>query len=669
MNSIVEYFKQSELALAAYANLIPGVDPIPALQDSSVGMTPDQATRFAATWSVAAQYSDVTGVSATVFQEIATGQKTLAIRGTQGVTDFITDYFILNGTPSQLNPQYLSLKTKVQAWLKDGTLTPGFSVSGHSLGGYLAAGLVADFSASISHAWLYNAPGNNSLVSQVMQALGIVATPDTTKITSLRADAGISPIAGLGNNFSPPIPIHIENQFDPGLILSAPGAMNHSQQVLTDSLALYNLFAKVDPAISVGTITAILQASSNSVANTLESALAAVGKLYGKTYPTGQTTRDILYSNLNDLQGAMGTGGTIVPLTGAASGIAAQAKTDIATRYALKELNPFALTGVDYSQFNQNGELNLYDPATGSGTLTELYLEDRAAMLSWKMLFDTQDKSYGADFNTVSIAGDWDFIDRATLISGAPLKLTIDGVSFGSATHQILFGSGQDDTGATALTGGDNTDHLYGMGGADTLQGNGGADYLEGGSGNDTYLYTTGDGFDTILDTDGLGSIVVDGATLTGGKKLADKLWQSDDRKHIYTIKSDVTGRQTLYIKSASGNLVVQDFVTGKLGINLGAAKPIVIAATGREIIGDRMLMPPFVIDDLGNIVHPDVVPADWDDTMHGDELWGSNGNDRMLSGRGSDWRFVDRATLIDGSLLSFFTDGKGKDTEWRMAA
>lgn len=31
MNSIVEYFKQSEFALAAYANLIPGVDPIPAL--------------------------------------------------------------------------------------------------------------------------------------------------------------------------------------------------------------------------------------------------------------------------------------------------------------------------------------------------------------------------------------------------------------------------------------------------------------------------------------------------------------------------------------------------------------------------------------------------------------------------------------------------------------
>ncbi|MHB8165765.1 MAG: putative Ig domain-containing protein [Sulfuricella sp.] len=546
----------------------------------------------------------------------------------------------------------------MQAWLKDGTLTPGFSVSGHSLGGYLAAGLVADFSASISHAWLYNAPGNNSLVSQVMQALGIVATPDTTKITSLRADAGISPIAGLGNNFSPPIPIHIENQFDPGLILSAPGAMNHSQQVLTDSLALYNLFAKVDPAISVGTITAILQASSNSVANTLESALAAVGKLYGKTYPTGQTTRDILYSNLNDLQGAMGTGGTIVPLTGAASGIAAQAKTDIATRYALKELNPFALTGVDYSQFNQNGELNLYDPATGSGTLTELYLEDRAAMLSWKMLFDTQDKSYGADFNTVSIAGDWDFIDRATLISGAPLKLTIDGVSFGSATHQILFGSGQDDTGATALTGGDNTDHLYGMGGADTLQGNGGADYLEGGSGNDTYVYQTGDGLDTLLDSDGQGSIAYDGATLAGGDQYGDARVHRDADKHLY-----VDVGQGLVI---DGNLMIQNYQNGNLGLNLSTTTAADPVTTGQTINGD-LALPNMLEGSAGNDT---IIAGGVDDFLYGyagdDRLYGGAGLDYLDGEAGDDRLYadtqVDTATAIaQGNAQS----GSGREGDW----
>ncbi|MDP2810699.1 MAG: hypothetical protein Q8O34_11175, partial [Rhodocyclaceae bacterium] len=215
MSQIFDFYTQAELAFAAYADLLPDVDPVPALTRNTVGMSQSQAERFARDWRVVGTpYDDpITGVHATVFQAVEGGQKYLAIRGTQGATDFLADYFILNGTPSQLNPQYMSLKTKVQAWLGDGTLTAGFTVAGHSLGGYLAAGLVADFSSSIDHAYLYNAPGNNSLVSVIMQALGIAAVPDASKITSLRADAGISPIAALGNDFSPPIPILIENQF------------------------------------------------------------------------------------------------------------------------------------------------------------------------------------------------------------------------------------------------------------------------------------------------------------------------------------------------------------------------------------------------------------------------------------------------------------------------
>ncbi len=46
------------------------------------------------------------------------------------------------------------------------------------------------------------------------------------------------------------------------------------------------------------------------------------------------------------------------------------ARSDIAYRYALVHLNPFAVLGADYRQFNQNGELELYDLATGQGQLT-----------------------------------------------------------------------------------------------------------------------------------------------------------------------------------------------------------------------------------------------------------------------------------------------------------
>lgn len=66
----------------------------------------------------------------------------------------------------------------------------------------------------------------------------------------------------------------------------------------------------------------------------------------------------------------------------------AAAKTDIAWRYALRELNSFVIPNIDYSGHNTDGSLDLYDPATGQGAMTELYLADRAAMLTWKIRYD-----------------------------------------------------------------------------------------------------------------------------------------------------------------------------------------------------------------------------------------------------------------------------------------
>jgi len=242
MSQINDYFIQAELAMAAYANLNVGAPSQGELIQA--GMSSVQAAQFASKWVVVEQYNDpITGVSATVFEEVGTGKKHLAVRGTQDPADFVADYLILTGVPSELNPQYLSLKSKLNEWLGDGTLNQGFTVAGHSLGGYLSAGLIADFSTSISHAYLYNAPGNNSLISQVMVDMGIASAPDASKITTLQADAGISPIAGLGNDFSPLNEVFIEDQLDPNLISTAPASLNHSQQVLTDSLAVYSLFA------------------------------------------------------------------------------------------------------------------------------------------------------------------------------------------------------------------------------------------------------------------------------------------------------------------------------------------------------------------------------------------------------------------------------------------
>ena len=71
----------------------------------------------------------------------------------------------------------------------------------------------------------------------------------------------------------------------------------------------------------------------------------------------------------------------------------------LAYRYALKELNPFAVTtntdfetGALYAPFNTQGELDLYDPATEAGTFTPLYLDDRAAFLKEKVAVNQADR-------------------------------------------------------------------------------------------------------------------------------------------------------------------------------------------------------------------------------------------------------------------------------------
>lgn len=619
MSSITEYFKQSELALAAYANLIPGVDPVSALLDND--MSSIQATVFAATWSVVTQYTDpITGVSATVFQEIATGKKTLAIRGTQGPTDYLADYLILNGTPSQLNPQYAALKAQVSAWLDDLTLTQGFTVTGHSLGGYLAAGLVADFGTSISHAYLYNAPGNNSLVSQIMAALGIIATPDASKISSLRADAGISPIAALGNDFSTPISVVIENQFLSD-VSSPPDSLNHSQRVLTDSLALYSAYAQLDPTASVTSITDLIKASSNLNGNTLELALDNLRELLlGATVAgTPPQDRESYYTNLNQLSdwlNVRSTAGTAQPLKLDAltslggTAIASKAQTNapggLAYRYALAVLNPFAVTGDAsiYASHNINGELDRYDPLTGTGVLTDQYLEDRAKMLSWKMQFDigardddglsddffrTGDKSYNDEWDRIRTSGDWDFIDQATGI-----KLSIDGFDLTTAAnHQIVFGSSNVDS----LLGDELSDNLYGGGGDDVVDGGNGADWLEGnagddtihggfgndvlagGTGFDTYRVYAGEGYDTVLDSDGSGVVKFGALEAKGSTGLDPMKWIHaagsntwvDQQNGITYTRSLVDGEIQLLIHKGDSNVVVKGWSDGELGIALGA--------------------------------------------------------------------------------------------------
>ena len=111
----------------------------------------------------------------------------------------------------------------------------------------------------------------------------------------------------------------------------------------------------------------------------------------------------------------------------------------LSVRYALKELNPFLIDVPDafYSAHNSNGRLDLYNPTTGQGELTDDYLTDRAAMLAWKVKFNIGD---GRPEEAKQVRDPWRFEDKT---SGALYELTPNGASF-TRFNQVIFG--RDDT-------------------------------------------------------------------------------------------------------------------------------------------------------------------------------------------------------------------------------
>ena len=347
--------------------------------------------------------------------------------------------------------------------------------------------------------------------------------------------------------------------------------------------------------------------------------------------------------------------------------IVSNAKTDIAWRYALRELNPFVIPDISYDRHNADGSLDLYDPATGQGTMTDLYLQDRAAMLTWKIRYDRGLQA--SDIRTIQ--GNWDFIDYSIQKGGAPLTLAIDGNGLSLYDHQIVFGSRN----ADILEGSGDSDHLYGNGGDDILTGNGGNDYLEGGQGNDTYIYHAGDGFDTLLDTDGIGKIQWDSLEIKGSdtigldpaqwQQLSNSVWQDQANHLTYTLKTQADGSKTLFINRMGDVLRVDQWVEGNLGITLGAGSAAPPTFT-HIYNGDQRAplngntydwsMTSWVADGM---LTGGVIQANFNDVIVGssetDIINGLGGNDALDGREGND-------TLDGGAGNDLIAGGAGSD-------
>lgn len=661
MSTSRNYSIHAELAMASYGNFSGETIRTIELTEKNVGMSTSQAESFVQSWKVSAQYTDpLSGVSATVF-ESADGTKCLAVRGTElEEKDLLADGILVSPIPAMFNPQFSMLEFKLNAWLKDPDILQGqnFTVTGHSLGGYLAAAVKQSF-PQVTEAYIFNAPGVWGLLGNLADVISNdvdLNAIDQSKIWNLRGSEGLSIIAGLGNQLGTPVTIQTEAAFN-----------NHSIVLLTDALAIYSAYSQLAPDQDIQDISKLIDAfgstqdAGGSNVKTLESALDALRNILlnpdnGKivlsvNYKTPSDTRDIFYENMHAeaFQKKLAELADKVDLTifsdlstsDILSKVESNDQQGLATRFAIVALNPFILEGetINYDSFNSYGTLELFDLESGTGTLTSSYIIDRLTMLIRKNWFNIEDKN-PLDSTIEPGSGNHRFQNINDYFEDVASGYKISQGELTTNTPRYFFGGDSWDNPAASAA----EDHFYGGNGNDILKGLKGNDYLEGGIGMDSYFLNPGDGIDTILDIDGMGIVQFGGVVARGKSGVTDRKdwikmgdsWIDQKNDLIYLRAAQDNGTYDMFISfvgaADSTRVRIKNWSNGQLGVTVGENNQPGSLVFDRIILGDLEPEDPLDYDELGN-----VVVNEEDDPDREDELFGSAENDHIRSRGGDD--------------------------------
>ncbi|WP_294872603.1 calcium-binding protein, partial [Sulfuricurvum sp. RIFCSPLOWO2_12_FULL_43_24] len=245
--------------------------------------------------------------------------------------------------------------------------------------------------------------------------------------------------------------------------------------------------------------------------------------------------------------------------------------------------------------------------------------------------------------------------DTITTGSGA------DTISGSSGNDTINSGAGND-----TLEGNEGDDILIAGDGKDTLSGGVGTDTLHGGAGDDLYLYSRGDGKDTIIDEyrygyNGSNQSNAGNDTLRFGEGIS----QDDLIAHV-------SGDDLIIALKEDGKTFEElgDVITIKNWVNT-ASRVETIALNDGTIVDLASIQSATEGDD--NLIYSDSMTTmdalGGDDTLvsgaGADTLRGGDGNDTLRSGAGDDALYGDGGndTLIGGSGNDTLIGGVGNDT------
>ncbi len=334
-------------------------------------------------------------------------------------------------------------------------------VTGHSLGGNLAAIYSTWFNQDVSEAWMVNgasfrqsviAQENNNFndIANFLKDKNINTTVNTAipsdKIANITGDKGANIVAQdwdwLLNQPGQQPELFIEKAID-GLALS------HGSAQMTDSTAVMDLFMRIDKSLQSNSVADILkqfnpvfEAMSNRPVEqddemTLENIVNAMYKLY---YPDETETvlkgdRGKLYNHILALQEKITDESKAKLILDIDEiGRLASAKENnidnIAARYSLKELLPFAITGADigYTQLNSEHDFDLFNaenPDSVNGMTTQ-YIFARTQMLKDFFAFNNSDIESTSEVNNYyeEFDGNGNYIRQLTSHPGKPITLS-----------------------------------------------------------------------------------------------------------------------------------------------------------------------------------------------------------------------------------------------------
>jgi|GEM_PF-1343128 len=494
------------------------------------------------------------------------------------------------------------------------------TVNGHSLGGGLATSFARLFdgaNTNVVDVNTFNSAGFNPmsllLFAQIQSILGF--SGDGYANTRYFAENGLSATARdfLNIQFGSSSPLSQEN--------SANVVGNHFMYKLTDLLALGNLMYTLDSSFKIPLLNSIVDAGANKTEASYESVLDAFRQMVG-LYKNPTQIGDVdksadsrvdYYKNIQELTDAINSGALkkfvnqvhIVKQ----DEYTKHGQTDYGQFLALYYLSPFVLSGSEdllkdfhselYDLWNADSKLSAEDRNNGKANFSDIWYADRAAMLAAQIARNTDDK----ENDTTTNFGSQDIYYSDAFVGGAPL-ISKAQTSGGTGIQFIKFG----DDKALPLGGGFYDDRIYGGLGADKLKGNEGNDYLEGGKGEDKldggagadqlyggadndeltggdgndilaggegadkYIFTGNFGRDMIIDSDGVGSIDINGIVSSLTQVTKDGIVYLNSDKTIEAIKI-IEGNSTSLIISSVANrnnsVTIKNWNDGTLGVAL----------------------------------------------------------------------------------------------------